>query len=691
MQLAHQTFFSLGALEVRPATCEVVSPHGREVLQPRVMQVLAHLAQANGAVVSRDDLIADCWDGRIVGDDAITLVMVKVRKLAARSGAFAVETIPRIGYRLVTTEPVKPLAPQAGAARGAKPNRRRVVTLATAGAAAAGLAGAGVFAWNRLPREAATTLTIAVLPFDDLSPGQASRFLAAGLARQLRNSLSRVAGLSVIADASSFALAGQNLVDADIAKRLKARLLLRGSVTQSGDSVRITTELVDMSSAVQVWADTKESTTRDLFALQDEVAGAVIQELIGRAGSDQIKEPPAARRRNPEVFRIMLGADQLVEQTRALRMVGREAEASDAADEAQLLVDQALAIDPRDVGALVVQASLTRNGWTRRLAAQPLSSAQRGAAAALLLTRAIAIDPNDPSALAALADCYRRLEWRWSEAEALFRRALAIDANHLEAHWGYCYQLALLGRGLEGLVHARALMRLDPETVWRRLTLPRLYYVVGARDAAMQRWTAELALHPDNLFLIRELYFVHLSETDTAGLVALIRRMRDELWKGRRIPPGIEALLARAAAAVEALNGHPAELIKLVDADITAFDAGGSLAGTRQGRASVDFLFIYAMEYGWAGETVLSIALLDRALAARSTYWPPSLPFGPAHFPPKVRSAPAYAAIWRAEPKRVELVASRLAALKRGQMAGFLPDGRKVTPRIPADSQAREV
>src|SRR5215218_2054863 len=101
MQLAHQSAFSLGTLEVRPPTCEVVMPHGREVLQPRVMQVLVTLARAEGGVVSRDDLIETCWNGRVVGEDAITLVMMKLRKLAARTqGAFAVETIPRVGYRL---------------------------------------------------------------------------------------------------------------------------------------------------------------------------------------------------------------------------------------------------------------------------------------------------------------------------------------------------------------------------------------------------------------------------------------------------------------------------------------------------------------------------------------------------------------------------------------------------------------
>jgi tetratricopeptide (TPR) repeat protein len=364
-------------------------------------------------------------------------------------------------------------------------------------------------------------------------------------------------------------------------------------------------------------------------------------------------------------------------------MVNREDEASDAADQAQDMVTRALAVDPRDPGALVVQAALVRNGWTRELARQPLSGPQRAASAAELLRQALTADPNDPSALAALGDYYRRFEWRWDEAETLFRRALAIDPNHLEAHWAYGHQLGTLGRVLEHLEHARALMRLDPETVWRRLDMPRALYQLGDHGGAMALYESELAANPDNLFLLRELYFIHLTESDAAGLAARIRRVRDDIWKARP-PPAVAALLARAAAGLEALQGRPAALIGMVDKDVAAYDAGAALAGTRQGRASVDFLFIYAMEYAWAGAVGPAIRMLDRALAGRSVYWPASLPFGCAHFPAAMRADPRYAALWRTEPKRQELVRTRLLAVERRQMSGYLPDGRRVMPKIPA-------
>ena len=678
MQLAHEPALVVGALQIRPATREVEWPGGREVLQPRVMQVLVVLGHAQGAVVSRDDLIAACWDGRIVGEDAINFVIAQLRKLAQRTGAFRLETIARVGYRLVAEGPAAP--PRAA-------SRRRALQLAVGAAAVAAAGGVGWASWRAARPRPAGPVTIAVLPFDDLTPGEQTRFLAVGLAREVRNSLSRIAGLAVVADASSFALSAQRLSDAEIGRRLGANLLLKGSVEQAAGETRVGAELVDLASGLQVWAHTQESHGGDLFKLRDQVAGAVIQELIACIGPGRLRAPPPLRRRDPEVFRIMLGANDLLEQTRALGMVNRADAASDAADQAQDLVSRALAIDPQDPGALIVQAALVRNGWPRALARQPLSGSERAASAAELLRQALTADPNDPSALAALGDYCRRFEWRWDEAETLFQRALAIDANHLEAHWAYGHQLGTLGRVLEHLQHARAIMRLDPETVWRRLDMPRALYQLGDHAGAMAFYETELAANPANLFLLRELYFIHLTETDVTGLAERIRRVRDDLWKGRP-PPAIAGLLDRAAAGLAALQGQPAALIALVDKDVAAYDLGAGLSGTSQGRASVDFLFIYAMEYAWAGAVGPAIRMLDRALAGRSVYWPACLPFGYAHFPAAVRADPRYAALWRTDPKRQELVRSRLLSVERGQMAGYLPDGRRVTPKIPREGTA---
>lgn len=94
--------FDLGPITVRPSSREIANGTSSEIVEPKVMQVLVALASSPGRVVSRDDLIQKCWDGRIVGEDAINRVIGKLRRAAdgAASGAFRIETVARVGYRL---------------------------------------------------------------------------------------------------------------------------------------------------------------------------------------------------------------------------------------------------------------------------------------------------------------------------------------------------------------------------------------------------------------------------------------------------------------------------------------------------------------------------------------------------------------------------------------------------------------
>jgi DNA-binding winged helix-turn-helix (wHTH) protein/formylglycine-generating enzyme required for sulfatase activity/dienelactone hydrolase len=100
VDLAQEPDFTLGSLAVRPSSREVVRGVEKEVLEPRVMQVLVLLARHRGQVISRDQLIEACWAGRVVGEDAINRCIARVRRLAETQGGFAVETIARVGYRL---------------------------------------------------------------------------------------------------------------------------------------------------------------------------------------------------------------------------------------------------------------------------------------------------------------------------------------------------------------------------------------------------------------------------------------------------------------------------------------------------------------------------------------------------------------------------------------------------------------
>ena len=111
VELAREADIRLGPLLIRPSRRELVARGRRWRLEPRIMQVLVALVRANGDVVSRDELIARCWRGRIVGDDAVYRCIQHLRRLAADERAFCIETISRVGYRLM---PAKLCAAEAG-------------------------------------------------------------------------------------------------------------------------------------------------------------------------------------------------------------------------------------------------------------------------------------------------------------------------------------------------------------------------------------------------------------------------------------------------------------------------------------------------------------------------------------------------------------------------------------------------
>lgn len=145
--LARERPFRLGAVTVRPAAREIRGPRGREVLEPRVMEVLVALARARGETVTRDDLIASCWDGRVVGEDAITRVISRLRRHSEGVGrdGWTMETVTKVGYRLVAADGH---ADFATVEAPHMPDRRRLVAYAAGGAAVAAGAGVGVWAWR---------------------------------------------------------------------------------------------------------------------------------------------------------------------------------------------------------------------------------------------------------------------------------------------------------------------------------------------------------------------------------------------------------------------------------------------------------------------------------------------------------------------------------------------------------------
>ena len=262
IDLARAAAFRIGALTVEPSLRQVTNAAGTsETLEPRVMQVLVALSRAGGRIVSRDELITCCWDGRIVGDDAINRVIVRLRRLAEEHDAFRIATVPRVGYRLVgevtaveasaaqvgVAEP--PSRPTAGPPTPAPAgrhgiDRRFVVTGGLIGAAVAGAAAWGLL--RSTPGNAAPG-SIAVLPFANLSGDASQSYLSDGIAEELRGALARIVRLRVAARTSSELMRGAPAPVA--AARLGVADIVIGSVRRGVNTIRVSAQLIEAAPA----------------------------------------------------------------------------------------------------------------------------------------------------------------------------------------------------------------------------------------------------------------------------------------------------------------------------------------------------------------------------------------------------------------------------------------------------------
>src|SRR6266404_2587304 len=250
IDLAHEADFRLGGLGVSPSSREVTRDGKPEALEPRVMQVLVALYRAQGGVVSRDDLIVRCWEGRIVGEDAINRAIWRLRKLAEADGDFAIETIPRVGYRLrpggIAAEPAE--AGSAAASPAVKVEetapsdnqpikdlaRRRRWRLVTGLSLLAVLASA-LAAWLLWPAANPAGISVAVLPFVNLSDDASQEFFSDGMTEEITSALAKIPKLPVVGRTSAFQYKGKAADLRVIGRALNAAYLLEGSVRKAND------------------------------------------------------------------------------------------------------------------------------------------------------------------------------------------------------------------------------------------------------------------------------------------------------------------------------------------------------------------------------------------------------------------------------------------------------------------------
>ena len=674
IELSQYPPFRCGSLFITPSLRRIVHDDGRElIIEPRIMQVLCALHIANGTILSRADLIRSCWEGRTVSKDAVHRAISLLRALANGIGddSFRIDTVSKVGYRLVElhSDDVSAgiIPPQQ-----TWPRRRLIVT---GGIFAAALGGAGLYQWFH-GHASGSYPTIAVMPFETATT--VPDYLKHAAAFEIRQSLSRIAGLRVLSDASTFSVARLRLSPRQLGQRLGAGLLVFGRIMPSGTGFQGSVELVDAATQAQRVAFTQTVSTDDIPALTDALSGRIVEYVITTMAPSLLssKLPPPVRG-DPRAFPHMAAAEQAFLLTRALMADNNMGEANVRADLAYAQAKAALAIDGSNVRSLLVLWGLARNGWSARLQSERPPDIDRTSFALNFVQRALAADPNDPAALAALGDSYRRYQWRWHEAEALLSRAIQADPGQLEARWAYATLLGTLNRAPEGIAHAREVALLDPENATRRgYILPRLNFAAGNRAQALHQYDGLLSRTPLSTFVMRELYMTYLTAGNAAaldGLIVRIRQLPKPYLSAAR--ERVERTVNRIAAASAALRGRPQHLRQIVHDEVAEMDGDQR---TEEGRVDGDRLFLASLEYAWAEETDGAIDLLARALAARSLNWIAALPYGVAPFPPSVRNHARFIMLWNSDERLAGLIKTRQANLANGKARGSMPIAPKI-------------
>jgi TolB-like protein/cytochrome c-type biogenesis protein CcmH/NrfG len=481
---------------------------GREAIsvEPQVFDLLVYLIENRDRVVTRDDLIASVWGGRIVSDSTLTTRINAARTAIGDSGAEQrlIRTIARKGLRFVGE-----------------------VHLAPGGDAEMGGAA------QKEPGEPARTLlplpdrpAIAILPFVNMSDDPAQEYFSDGISEDIITALSRLRWFFVIARNSSFVYKGKSGNLKQIAAELGVGYVVEGSVRRSGERLRITAQLNDAATGAHIWAERYDRDLADVFAVQDEITTAIVAAIEPQIYA---AENFRARRKSPD----SLDAWDLV--MRALSHYWRVTRQDNVV--AQALLEKATALDPsygQALGLLATTHTFSAHmGWADMAVVAP--NAERAARAAVLA------DDGDPWAHLALG-CVHLFARRFDHSLDEFEEALRLNPNFSLAQAYHGLTLAYCARPGEAIAAARRALRLSP-----RDPFAAVYDGIAAYAHFVDRNYADaIRLARDGIRLRGDFVGAHRVLTAAAGMAGQRELAAAALTELRRAQPNISlAWIAR--------------------------------------------------------------------------------------------------------------------------------------------------
>ncbi len=355
----------------------------------------------------------------------------------------------------------------------------------------------------------ADAASIAVLPFVDMSPGKDQEYFADGMSEEVLNLLSQLPQLHVMARTSSFSFKGKEVDITTIARTLNVAHVLEGSVRKSGDTVRITAQLIRASDSSHLWSQTYDRKLDDVFKVQDEIARAVVAAL-------QVKLLPAERERLAP--KATINAEAYDAYLKGLyHWYKLSPEGLDAAEH---YFELALAKDPKyaraHAGIALLWMGRQQMGYV-----PPAEAAPKAKAAAL---KAVELDDTLADAHYALAIVYTWADWNWPAAEREFRRAIELNPGFADAHIYYSHFLSIMRRPDEAMAEAKRALELDPfNGLFRALYGVDLGFV-HQYDAAITEFNRALTADPGSAFALGNLFTLHHHTGDHVQALGFLKR-----------------------------------------------------------------------------------------------------------------------------------------------------------------------
>jgi TolB-like protein/DNA-binding winged helix-turn-helix (wHTH) protein/Flp pilus assembly protein TadD len=468
---------------VEPDLNQLSAPGKAVKIEPKAMAVLLHLANRPGQVVSRETLLSDVWPGVVGGDNALTQVIIKLRKALGDDPdrPTYIQTVTKRGYRLVA--PLLPAAETTSISHG------RAWTMAVGVLAAGLLVAAGIW-WNsaehasRMSRNAdavATELpTLAVASFQALGKDSQELLLARGITADLLTDLSKSSGLSVIGFSPMEGRAG-----GEASNQVEARYLVSGTVQRVEGRLRLHVYLAERNTGKQLWSERFDRPSTDLFAIQDELGPKIVRMLPAKVSEAELRRMARRHTRNLQAY-------EYYQRGQAALLVRQDS----GNEVARQMFRRAIELDATFAraysGLALTYAADYRNRWTP-------DSAGALARAFELARTANEINPDVPETYWALAYVHTQ---RREQEQALkyLERSLGLYPSFADGYALMASIKTFAGQPAATIPLMRTAMRLNPRSGYLYfLVLGRAYFFLGDLDQARINLEEALKRNPEYL------------------------------------------------------------------------------------------------------------------------------------------------------------------------------------------------